>query len=282
MPQFFLIHAVDHPPQGATPSFVPPDGSEQAGPPVSQMSHAGIGGHGSKPSIAGYPRQATVEKLAAALVGSSSHDSMPPPPRQQSRRAPGNTTGAGHAKTGASTDTEEWLDEEHDPTEFGRLPATYQRTLRLAYRTRIRKPYDVVEDYVHAARRALFPIINDRGSKIWVTRYDVDYSDFEAIVLKAVTNSREIIILTGTHGAPSGYRSIKHKDSTFWETDWDRFGRMPFVTIRDLTRMSVKEVRDVIQGDTEVIAAFCHSANDFQLRSALGLKPGGVSYLPPE
>lgn len=76
---------------------------------------------------------------------------------------------------------------------------------------------------------------------------------------------RRVVILSGTHGTYDGRGGVSNSglkyESRFFHEDIRRFrseinrGR---VWVYDIARLSDRAVRDIIQGNDEVIAAFCY------------------------
>lgn len=108
-------------------------------------------------------------------------------------------------------------------------------------------------------------IRNHTGRRIWLSRQRTNGRDLEPLVVSAMRRGRRVVILSGTHGTYDGRGGVSNSglkyESRFFHEDIRRFrseinrGR---VWVYDIARLSDRAVRDIIQGNDEVIAAFCY------------------------
>lgn len=109
----------------------------------------------------------------------------------------------------------------------------------------------------HGARGNRFRYLrNRRGRRVWVSRRSTRGSDLTIPVRSATARGRNVTILTGTHGSRNGYLRAERD---FYRQDVRRFRNYRNVRIYDIWSLSDHQVRNILQSNDEVIAAFCYS-----------------------
>jgi RHS repeat-associated protein len=108
---------------------------------------------------------------------------------------------------------------------------------------------------------------NRRGRRIWVSRYSTRGSDIVDLLRSARQRGRRVTVLSGTHGDRSGGL---HAERNFFRRDRGRFSSRD-VRVVDVFDLSHRELEDIFNGDDEVIAAWCYSRVNRDLRRALNL-----------
>jgi len=96
---------------------------------------------------------------------------------------------------------------------------------------------------------------NSRGSRLWLSRHRTNGDDLFPLVRSATRRGRDVVILSGTHGSRRGGL---WRDRSFYREDRANFGHLPNVRIYDIWRLNDREVRRIVRGRNEVIAAFCY------------------------
>jgi RHS repeat-associated protein len=112
---------------------------------------------------------------------------------------------------------------------------------------------------------------NERGRRIWLSRYTTSWHDIYSIVRSAQRRGRRVTILSGTHGNTRGGLSAEPR---FFGQDVETaryFGGRRNVEVVDVWSISERQMRRILNGRDEVIANFCFSRNNDDVRRALGL-----------
>ncbi|WP_283105574.1 RHS repeat-associated core domain-containing protein, partial [Pseudomonas moorei] len=134
-----------------------------------------------------------------------------------------------------------------------------------------------VSGYTNRARNAFKYVRNNSGSRVWLTQYRTRGSYAEGPVYSAVGRGRQVSVLSGTHGDRYGLRLRSLREQQFYLEDVRRYRHLNGVTVFDVGSMSSSAFENILQGPSEVVAAFCYSRNDSAIRSILKLRPK-ISY----
>ncbi|MDE9463465.1 RHS repeat-associated core domain-containing protein [Xenorhabdus bovienii] len=141
-------------------------------------------------------------------------------------------------------------------------------------------PEDRAEDY-YAAKRSFQPLaVNDNGGRVWATRYRSVGEQIKPLVEEAVRKREPVTILSGTHGARDGNRTLTREfiDLELYREDRKLYKRAGRTEVIDITRISNEELTQIVRKRRgHIFASFCYSYNDNELRDILGLMRGGVS-----
>ncbi|MCT8345287.1 hypothetical protein LG003_21185 [Photorhabdus kleinii] len=141
-------------------------------------------------------------------------------------------------------------------------------------------PEDRAKDY-YAAKRSFQPLaVNDNGGRVWATRYRSVGKQIKPLVEEAVRKREPVTILSGTHGARDGNRTLTRKfiDLELYREDRKLYKRAGRTEVIDITRISNEELTQIVRKRRgHIFASFCYSYNDNELRDILGLMRGGVS-----
>ncbi|OXM59886.1 hypothetical protein, partial [Amycolatopsis sp. KNN50.9b] len=143
-----------------------------------------------------------------------------------------------------------------------------------------------------------FPLHYGEGRTVWVTEYETWGQKVAQKVAELIQQNptRKIVVLTGTHGGAHGRRLFNrygirkifggYRERRFLSEDRTLHNTFPAplykVKIRDLTKLSNDKVTRILnRPNTDIIAGFCFSRNDIQLRRALNNLPPTTSYIGP-
>lgn len=140
--------------------------------------------------------------------------------------------------------------------------------------------------YRKRARRGLKSTRNRSGAAIWSTRYELVKSHLKRPVKRAIRKKKKLIILSGTHGTPNGLRDEDDAEPVFYSEDIACFDRRsehgsPYVQVKDITRLTDAKLGRILNGNIDVVLAFCFSRNDIQVLRHLQWSPT-VSCESPE
>jgi hypothetical protein len=106
-------------------------------------------------------------------------------------------------------------------------------------------------------------ITNQNGGTVYVSNGPIRQSDFSSIVDDAVAHGREVNILSGVHGQTNG---AMPRDVRLLLEDVDRWGSTPGVNVVDVSRMTQRQLDEVVNSSDDTIAAFCHSRDCVNIR----------------
>ncbi|MEV8599223.1 RHS repeat-associated core domain-containing protein [Streptomyces griseoviridis] len=116
---------------------------------------------------------------------------------------------------------------------------------------------------------------NSSGRRVWLTEWRTRQGVFRPRVESALERGRNVTILSGTHGdrwgALSPHEDFLSADRRLADELMERFGRPGSVRVVDMSALNSPDLRAILEGNSEVVAAFCYSRNNANIRRILGL-----------
>ena len=97
---------------------------------------------------------------------------------------------------------------------------------------------------------------NAAGADVWVSEGLIHQSDFVHIVQSGTMKGNQVNILSGVHGNITGEMPA---DLSLFLNDITAFGKMPGVTVHDISKMTPTELSSMLNSEGTIIGAFCNS-----------------------
>ncbi|MDE0838359.1 MAG: RHS repeat-associated core domain-containing protein, partial [Kiritimatiellae bacterium] len=96
---------------------------------------------------------------------------------------------------------------------------------------------------------------NAVGGEVWTSVGEISQNDFASIVNSGLYKG-DVNIISGVHGFWRGTTTV---DSSLFEADVTRFGKIPGVYIYDFSKMTPTQIRGLLNGPGTTIGGFCDS-----------------------
>ncbi len=139
--------------------------------------------------------------------------------------------------------------------------------------------YEKVTDYLERKVEntektdIMYAVKNDWGGTLILSKDEIDSIDVQNALEKYAKGSREVIVLSGTHGSADGYNGRtdrkRGKQKWIYLQDVNTAENYHNVKVVDVTEISEKEFQKYLNSDKIIVCAWCYSDRSKEIINAL-------------
>lgn len=97
--------------------------------------------------------------------------------------------------------------------------------------------------------------VNEAGGTVYTSTGTITQNDVAPLVNGGMYGG-DVNVLSGVHGLPNGSTLV---EPSFYESDLERFGNLPGVTVHNLPDLAPEQIAELLRGPGTTIGAFCDS-----------------------